>query len=182
MISEIPYFLIATLAIVGIGNGMARIATETATDFLAYWSVLFIFTLCMTYFSMMITFLAPSPILSAFLVSIITSLWVSASGVVVLFSDIRFYKWMYWTNPFQYAMSTLTTISFYCDTSLCQRQCSCPRLPDGSYVWDRIASIRSLSQERICTDVVTLAGMCTTFVVLALFFFIILKHNSPHAH
>ena len=79
-------------------------------------------------------------------------------------------------------MSTLTTISFYCDTSSCQRQCSCPRLPDGSYVWDRIASIRSLSQERIYADVVTLAGMCTTFAVLALLFFIILKHNSPHAH
>ena len=92
VISEIPYFLIATLAFVGIGNVMAGIATEKATDFLAYWSVLFLFTLCMTYFGMMITFLAPSPILAAFLVSIITSLWVSASGVVVLFSDIRFYK------------------------------------------------------------------------------------------
>jgi ABC-type multidrug transport system ATPase subunit/ABC-type multidrug transport system permease subunit len=182
VISEIPYFLIATLAFVGIGNGMAGIATERATDLLAYWSVLFLFTLCMTYFGMMITFLAPSPILAAFLVSIITSLWISASGVVVLFSDIRFYKWMYWTNPFQYAMSTLTTISFYCDTSLCQRQCSCPRLPDGSYAWDRIASIRSLSQERIDADVVTLAGMCTTFAVLALLFFIILKHNSQQAH
>ncbi|PUZ67481.1 hypothetical protein GQ55_3G438700 [Panicum hallii var. hallii] len=182
VISEIPYFLIATLAFVGIGNGMAGIATQRATDLLAYWSVLFLFTLCMTYFGMMITFLAPSPILAAFLVSIITSLWISASGVVVLFSDIRFYKWMYWTNPFQYAMSTLTTISFYCDTSLCQRQCSCPRLPDGSYVWDRIASIRSLSQERIDADVVTLAGMCTTFAVLALLFFILLKHNSQHAH
>ncbi|RCV18807.1 hypothetical protein SETIT_3G332900v2 [Setaria italica] len=182
VISEIPYFLVATLAFVGIGNGMAGIATETATDFLAYWSVLFLFTLCMTYFGMMVTFIAPSPILAAFLVSIITSLWVSASGVVVLFSDIRFYRWMYWTNPFQYAMSTLTTISFYCDTSQCQRQCSCPRLPDGSYVWDRIASIRSLSQERTCTDVVTLAGMCTTFAVLAFLFFIVLKHNSSHAH
>ncbi|KAF8776612.1 hypothetical protein HU200_003335 [Digitaria exilis] len=182
VVSEIPYFLIATLAFVGIGNGMAGIATDTATNFLAYWSVLFLFTLCMTYFGMMVTFLAPSPVLAAFLVSIITSMWVSASGVVVLFSDIRFYKWMYWTNPFQYAMSTLTTISFYCDTSLCQGQCSCPWLPDGSYVWDRIASIRSLSQERSCADVVTLAGMCTTFAMLAFLFFIVLKHNSPHAH
>ncbi|CAN6343362.1 unnamed protein product [Urochloa humidicola] len=182
VISEIPYFLIATLAFVGIGNGMAGIATETATNFLAYWLVLFLFTLCMTYFGMMVTFLAPSPVLAAFIVSIITSMWVSASGVVVLFSDIRFYRWMYWTNPFQYAMSTLTTISFYCDISLCQRQCSCPRLPDGSYVWDRIASIRSLSQARIFADVVTLAGMCTAFAVLAFLFFIALKHNSPHAH
>lgn len=182
VVSEIPYFLIATLAFVGIGNGMAGIATDTATDFLAYWSVLFLFTLCMTYFGMMVTFLAPSPVLAAFLVSIITSMWVSASGVVVLFSDIRFYKWMYWTNPFQYAMGTLTTVSFYCDTSLCQGQCSCPRLPDGSYVWDRIARIRSLSQERICADVATLAGMCTTFAMLAFLFFIVLKHNSPHTH
>lgn len=111
VISEIPYFLIATLAFVGIGNGMAGIATETATNFLAYWSVLFLFTICMTYFGMMVTFLAPSPILAAFLVSIVSSMWVSASGVVVVFSDIRFYKWMYWANPFQYVMNTLTTIS-----------------------------------------------------------------------
>ncbi|TVU49709.1 hypothetical protein EJB05_01035, partial [Eragrostis curvula] len=182
VIREIPYFLIATLAFVGIGNGMADIATQTAADFLTYWSVLFVFTLCMTYFGMMVTFLAPNPILAAFLVSIITSIWVSASGVVVLFSDIRFYRWMYWTNPFQYAMSALTTISFYCDTSQCHTHCSCPRLPDGSYVWERISSIRSLSQERLNSDVITLAGMCTTFVVLAFLFFITLKHNTPHAH
>lgn len=182
VISEIPYFLIATLAFVGIGNGMAGIATQTAADFLAYWSVLFLFTLCMTYFGMMITFLAPSPILAAFLVSIITSLWISASGVVVLFSDIRFYKWMYWTNPFQYAMSVLTVISFYCDTSQCERQCQCPQLPDGSYVWERIAHIRSLSEKRISTDVVTLAGMSIMFAVLAFLFFTVLKHNSAHAH
>ncbi|KAL6623571.1 hypothetical protein ACP70R_033450 [Stipagrostis hirtigluma subsp. patula] len=182
MITEIPYFLIATIAFVGIGNGMAGVATQTATDFMAYWSVLFLFTLCMTYFGMMATFLAPSPILAAFLVSIITSMWVSASGVVVLFSDIRFYKWMYWTNPFQYAISVLTTISFFCDTSKCRRQCTCPRLLDGSYVWERVASIRSLSQARMYSDVVTLAGMCTAFAVLALLFFTVLKHNSAHAH
>ncbi|KAL6847372.1 hypothetical protein ACP4OV_023225 [Aristida adscensionis] len=182
VISEIPYFLIATLAFVSIGNSMAGVAIQTATDFLAYWSILFVFTLCMTYFGMMVTFLAPSPILAAFLVSIITSMWVSASGVVVLFSDIRFYKWMYWTNPFQYAMSALTTVSFYCDTAQCQGQCSCPRLPDGSYVWERIASIRSLSEARVYSDVVTLAGLCTTFAVLAFLFFIALKHNSAHAH
>uniref|UniRef100_J3NE90 ABC transporter domain-containing protein n=1 Tax=Oryza brachyantha TaxID=4533 RepID=J3NE90_ORYBR len=182
VVSEVPYFLVATLAFAGIGNGMAGIGTQTATEFIAYWSVLFLFTLCMTYFGMMVTFLAPSPILAAFLVSIITSMWVSASGVVVVFSDIRFYKWMYWTNPFQYAMNTLTTISFYCDTSQCQTCCSCPRLPDGTYVWDRIAIIRSLNQERVCADVMTLAGMCTMFATLAFLFFIVLKHNLPQTH
>ncbi|TVU32545.1 hypothetical protein EJB05_24276, partial [Eragrostis curvula] len=158
VISEIPYFLIATLAFVGIGNGMAGIATQTAANFLTYWSVLFVFTLCMTYFGMMVTFLAPSPILAVFLVSIITSMWVSASGVVVLFSDIRFYKWMYWTNPFH----ALTTISFYCDTSQCQTHCSCPQLPDGSYVWERVSNIREaeLRCDNLSRDVNNICGAC----------------------
>ncbi|GKV51898.1 hypothetical protein SLEP1_g58516 [Rubroshorea leprosula] len=41
---------------------------------------------------MMVTFLAPAPTLAAFAVSIVTSLWVSASRVVVVLSDIKFYK------------------------------------------------------------------------------------------
>ncbi|TVU32503.1 hypothetical protein EJB05_24234, partial [Eragrostis curvula] len=165
VISEIPYFLIATLAFVGIGNGMAGIATQTAANFLTCWSILFVFTLYMTYFGMMVTLLAPNPILAAFLVSIITSMWVSASVVVVLFSDIRFYKWIYWTNPFQHAISALIDY----DKLLLRH------IP-------MISSIRSLSQERLNSDVITLAGMCTTFVLLAFLFFTTLKHNSPHAH
>lgn len=46
---ETPYFLSTTLADVAIGNGMAGIGTV----------VLFIFTTCVTYFGMMITFLSP---------------------------------------------------------------------------------------------------------------------------
>ncbi|GMY22062.1 Brefeldin A resistance protein [Fagus crenata] len=66
--------------------------------------------------------------------SIVTLLWVSASGVVVLLPDIKFYRWMYWSNPFQYAMNVMTSISFYCNTKGCGSECKCPRLPDGSYV------------------------------------------------
>ncbi|GLT33902.1 hypothetical protein SLA2020_084550 [Shorea laevis] len=90
--------------------------------------MLFIFTLCVTYFGMMITFLAPVPTLAAFAVSIVTSLWVSASRVVVVLSDIKFYKWIYWSNPFQYEMNTLTSISFYCNTEDCGSDYNCPRL------------------------------------------------------
>ncbi|KAI7995779.1 ABC transporter G family member 31 [Camellia lanceoleosa] len=86
-VGEIPYFLIATLAVVRIGNGMAGIETDSASEFLMYWLVLFTFTLCVTYFGMMVTFLAPMPTLAAFIVSIVTSLWVSTSRVVVLLSD-----------------------------------------------------------------------------------------------
>ncbi|OMP09385.1 hypothetical protein COLO4_05497 [Corchorus olitorius] len=174
---EIPYFFIAITAVVGIGNGMAGIATESASQFLMYWITLFMFTLCVTYFGMMITFLTPVPTLPAFTVSIVTSLWVSASGVVVVLSDIKFYRWMYWTNPFQYAMNALTSISFYCNTKNCGPDCRCPRLPDGSYVWDRVAEVRSLSHDRIYTDILILSTMCMLFASLASIFSVLLKHN-----
>ena len=115
-VGEIPYFLMETLAVVGIGNGMAGIGTQSPSEFIKYWTVLFLFTLCLIYFGMMITFLAPVPTLAAFAVSIVTSLWVSASGVLVLLSNIKFYRWMYWSNPFQYAMNVMTSINFYRNT------------------------------------------------------------------
>ncbi|KAL3515901.1 hypothetical protein ACH5RR_022803 [Cinchona calisaya] len=176
-LGEIPYFFIATLAMVGIGNGLAGIGTRSVSEFLIYWLVLFVFTLCVTYFGMMITFLAPLPMFAAFLVSILTSFWVSASGVVVLLSDIKFYHWMYWSDPFQYAINALTSISFYCNTKVCASNCSCPRLPDGSYVWDRLASLRALSYARIDTDILILAAMCVLFSSLAFLFFSTLRHN-----
>jgi hypothetical protein len=178
-VGEIPYIFIATLAVVGIGNGMAGIGTGSMAEFLQYWLVLFIFTLCVTYFGMMITFLAPLPTLAAFAVSIVTSMWVSASGVVVVLSDIRFYRWMYWSNPFQFAMNVMTSISFYCNTKECAANCGCPRFPDGSYVWDKLALLRSLDHGRMDTDILKLSAMCVLFASLAFIFFIVLKHNSP---
>lgn len=178
-VGEIPYIFIATIAVVGIGNGMAGIGTGSMEEFMMYWLVLSIFAVCVTYFGMMITFLAPVPTLAAFVVSIVTSLWVSTSGVVVVLSDIRFYRWIYWSNPFQFAMNVMTSISFYCNTKECASYCSCPKFPDGSYVWDRLASIRSLNHERMDTDMVILCAMCLLFASLAFIFFIVLKHNSP---
>lgn len=181
-VGEIPYVLIATVAMVGIGNGLAGIGTGSASEFLMYWLVLFVFTLCVTYFGMMVTFLAPLPMFAAFLVSIVTSFWVSASGVVVVLSNIKFYKWMYWTNPFQYAMNALTSICFYCNTKACNgSNCRCARLSDGSYVWDRLADARSLSQARIDTDITILSAMCVLFAGLAFLFFSMLRHNQKLA-
>ncbi|XAR52732.1 Sulfate-transporting ATPase [Bertholletia excelsa] len=177
-VGEIPYFFIATLAVVGIGNGMAGIGTGSTSDFLKYWLALFTFTLCVTYFGVMVTFLAPVPTLAAFIVSIVTSLWISASGVVVVLSDIKFYRWMYRSNPFQFAMNAMTSISFYCNTKECRQECTCPKLPDGSYVWERLAEVRSLNQERIQLDILTLSAMCFLFSCLAFLFFLVLKHNS----
>lgn len=178
-IGEIPYFLVATLALVGIGNGMAGIGTGKTNEFLVYWLVLFLFTICVTYFGMMVTFLASVPTFAAFLVSVITSMWVSASGVVVVLSDIKLYKLMYWSNPFQYAMNTLTSISFYCGAQNCRPpDCKCPQLPDGTFVWDRLVQARSLTYSRIGFDVLTLFAMSMLFAALSIVFFALLKHNK----
>jgi hypothetical protein len=166
-VGEIPYFFIAILAVVGIRNGMAGIGTQSPLEFMTYWTVLMLFTLCLTYFGMMITFLAPVPTLAAFAMSIVTSVWISASGLVVVLSNIEFYRWMYWSNPFQYAMHAMTTISFYCDTKGCGSECRCPRLPDGSYVWDKFAALRGLSHGRVDTDILILFAMCMLFASIA---------------
>ncbi|XVF31508.1 hypothetical protein REPUB_Repub16aG0152000 [Reevesia pubescens] len=49
---------------------------------------------------------------------------VSASRVVVVLTDIKFYRSMYWTTPFQYASNVLTSISFYCHKKDCGSDCS----------------------------------------------------------
>jgi hypothetical protein len=88
-------------------------------------------------------------------------------------SDIKIYRWMYWSNPFQFAMNAMTSISFYYNTKGCGAEGRCPRMPDGSYVWERLATLRSLSHESINTDIFILSAS------LAFVFFVMMKHNSP---
>ncbi|GLJ34605.1 hypothetical protein SUGI_0695940 [Cryptomeria japonica] len=190
-VAEIPYFLIATFAIVLIGNNMAGLAADNVSNFVRYWLCLFIFTVSVTYFGMMLTFLAPVPTLAAFAVSILTSIWVSSSGVVVTYSKMSgFLKALFWSNPFQYAINTLTSLSFFCDTQSpqCLQKCTqgelgcppckCQRLPDNTFAWDRLKDSRSISEGRIPADFGTLTGMCIIFAGLAFIFFVSLKHNS----
>ena len=177
-VGQIPYFLMETLAVVGIGNGMAGIGTQSPSEFIKYWTVLFLFTLCLIYFGMMITFLAPVPTLAAFAVSIVTSLWVSASGVVVLLSNIKFYRWMYWSNPFsmqwmwwpQSISTVIQRVWITVQLSTIARWFLCV---------DRFETLRSLSHERIDLDILILSAMCLLFASLASVFFVVLRHNSP---
>lgn len=73
--------------------------------------------------------------------------------MVVVLADIRFYGWMYWTNPFQYSINGMTSISVYYNAKECQSDCMHPQLPDGPFVWARLATERSLSYERIDKDI-----------------------------
>ncbi|KAK9195078.1 hypothetical protein WN943_003195 [Citrus x changshan-huyou] len=102
------YMQVILIGVISANNVISQIGTDSCWDwqwhsrnrnricseFMRYWTVVFLFTLCITYFGMMVTFLAPLPTLAAFHVSIVTSIWVSASGVVVVLADTRFYSWM----------------------------------------------------------------------------------------
>ncbi|KAJ7531024.1 hypothetical protein O6H91_14G029200 [Diphasiastrum complanatum] len=189
-VSEIPYLILITLVFVAIGNGMAGIGTDTPGHFFEYWFGLFLFTLTVTYFGIFLTIATPAPMLAAFAMSICLSIWITGSGVVVPKLRIHFYAWLYWSNPFQYAINALTSISFYCNTKspVCLAcpagkpcpACPCKQLTDVGYtfVWDRLKHLRSLNHQRISLDFVALGGMSTVLALLCVICFVFFKHNS----
>ncbi|ERN03264.1 ABC transporter G family member 36 isoform X1 [Amborella trichopoda] len=179
--AEAPYFLISSLVLVSIGNGLAGVATRSVRAFLTYWVGLWAFVMCSTCFGMMVALLVPTPAQAAFIVSVMMSMWVSTSGVLVLPPDIRlYYRALFWFNPFRLAGNVLTSVSFYCDTGRCRLSgvCSCPRLPDGVFVWDEIQAARWLNPGRVGWDILALVGMSVLFTGLASVFFVTLRHNS----
>lgn len=57
------------------------------------------------------------------LVSILISIWIPTGGLVLVYQKFTAgLIWLYWTNPLQYALNALTSISFYCDTASPQVQ------------------------------------------------------------
>ncbi|XP_002969153.2 ABC transporter G family member 43 isoform X2 [Selaginella moellendorffii] len=204
-IAEVPYLLLGTLAFVGIGNGLANLAVDSVSAFVQYWIGLFLFTLAVTYFGIFVTLLFPNSLLAMTVSSISTSVWVASSGVSIPRYNIQFYKWLYWINPYQYAVNILTTTAFHCDTgtpacNACTIGASCPgckckRLVDlekklvqiygpvfsqfirASFVWERLSKARVLEKHRIGKDFLALAFMVLLFAVLAIVSFARLKHN-----
>ncbi|EFJ30268.1 ATP-binding cassette transporter [Selaginella moellendorffii] len=199
LVSEIPYILLGTFVFVGIANGMAGVGVDTFTMFLKYWTCLFLFTMVVVCYGVFLACAAPIPTIAVTFSSIIMSMWISSSGVSVPRNRIRFYKWLYWINPFQYTINILTPTSFYCDTgttaclSCVIRQpcpgCHCKRLHDveqlltrtnttrPAFVWDRLLATRPIEMSRNHWDYLALCGMALFFAALAVTSFKFLKHN-----
>lgn len=85
------------------------------------------------------------------------------SGFMIPKSKIpSFWMWLYWANPTQYALNSLTSIAFHCDLDapLCQTcnvtvptscpDCPCVRLQDQGNVlaWYVIQSLMSLDYSK----------------------------------
>ena len=45
------------------------------------------------------------------------SIWIPTGGLVLVYQKFTAgFFWLYWTNPLQYALNAMTSITFYCDT------------------------------------------------------------------
>lgn len=122
---------------------------------------------------------------AAVLVPIVIGFWTSTGGSVVPKRMIlKTVIWIFWTNPIQWVLNSLTSITFFCDTNkptcldsgrnlACLNdptacpQCYCKRLTDArnAFVWTTIKFNRSLDHGRIPIDMLVLALYCLLFRV-----------------
>jgi hypothetical protein len=115
--------------------------------------------------------------IAAVLVPIVIGFWTATGGSVVPKKKIlNTVIWIFWTNPIQYALNSLTSITFFCDTNKPEclnnganmaclnsaaacAQCNCPRVSDLNdvFVWTQLQFNRSLNNARIPIDMLVLA-------------------------
>lgn len=125
--------------------------------------------------------------IAAVIIPIVIGFWTSSSGAVVPKKKLlKTVIWVYWTNPLQYALNSLSTIAFFCDTNkptcldsgrnmACLNdpaacpQCDCKRLDDVGHVflWTTLKFNRSFDERRVPLDMMVLALFCIFFRLAA---------------
>ncbi|CAM6101594.1 unnamed protein product [Calypogeia fissa] len=179
---EIPYLALSTLVYAAIFCGMSGMATTSAEAFFRYWFILFELTLAITFFGMFLASVSVLPQIAGTLVTIFVGFWVATSGVVVPKRKILPYlTWIFWSNPLQYALTAMTSLVFFCDTSTSDcvnnglntaclttpaacPQCHCERLSDtNALVWTTIKASRSLNYSNIKYYMLILFGFIVVF-------------------
>ena len=191
---EVPYMLFSTLLFVGVGAGMAGVALESASVFFQFWFTFFLLSLAISYLGFFLAMLFPTPQIPAVLIPMLTGIWITTGGYILPLSKIKgAYIWLFWTNPLQYALNSLTSLAFYCDTTSPQcstpgcattpsscPSCHCPRLLDygNVFVWDNLRTQRSLQIERVGLDSVYLACFALLLRLLTYIALRVLRHNT----
>ena len=126
--------------------------------------------------------------IAAVTIAIVIGFWTATGGSVVPKKKIlKVVIWVFWTNPLQYALNSLTSIAFFCDTSkptcldsgrnlaclsdpaACP-QCNCKRLDDAgnAFLWTTLKFNRSLNNARVPLDMLVLFLFCVFFRVVVL--------------
>ncbi|KAL3679045.1 hypothetical protein R1sor_022001 [Riccia sorocarpa] len=187
-LAELQYLAVSTLINSVIFCFMAQMAVDTVANFFLYWVVVFLLTIALTFMGILLASVTVLPQIASVAVTIIIGAWTSTSGVVI--PKLVMHPqgvWLYWSNPLQYALNTLTSIVFYCDVNssdcldngrnpscatsqLACPRCSCERLRDlnNIFAWSRLKVTRTLDHERIGYDILALVCFAVLFRLLTL--------------
>ncbi|CAI5462083.1 unnamed protein product, partial [Closterium sp. Yama58-4] len=124
----------------------------------------------------------PFPLQTAtVIIPVIVNIWNITSGFMIPKTDIpSFWVWLYYLNPTQFALNSLLSIAFYCDTTTpggpCSApgcatnpaacpNCTCTRISDQGNVlaWSAAEQQRSLNRGNIGWNVLALLAFVVVF-------------------
>lgn len=193
-IAEIPYSAFSTLVFVAISASLANVAVDTPKHFFEFWFTFFCLSLAITYLGLFLAIVFPQPKIASVLIPMITGAWITTGGYILpktLILDV--YKVVFWSNPLQFALNTMSAVAFFCDTEApeCQPMgcktdpsfcplCPCPRVTDfgNVFVWDLLKQQRSLQRDRVGLDWLFLLGFCLLCRVGTYIALRVLRHNT----
>ncbi|CAI5514863.1 unnamed protein product [Closterium sp. Naga37s-1] len=127
---EMPYLALTTLIFCSICFGMAGVSTHSAEDFFLFWLNFFLYSSCITYYGIFMAMLTPNAETATVIIPVIVNIWNITSGFMIPKTEIpSFWVWLYYLNPTQFALNSLLSIAFYCDTTTPGGPCSAPGCP-----------------------------------------------------
>ncbi|CAI7812434.1 unnamed protein product, partial [Closterium sp. NIES-54] len=115
------------------------------------------------------------------IIPVIVNIWNITSGFMIPKTDIpSFWVWLYYLNPTQFALNSLLSIAFYCDTTTpggpCSASgcptnpaacpaCTCARITDQGNVlaWTVAEQQRSLNRGNVGWNVLALVAFIVVF-------------------
>ncbi|CAM6092842.1 unnamed protein product [Calypogeia fissa] len=179
-LAEIPYLCISTLIFCAICFSMAGVATSEVKQFFQYWFIFFEYAASITFFGIFVAMLTPNAETATIIIPIIINFWNMTSGFMIPRNQIpNFWIWLYWCNPTMYALNSLTSIAFYCDTdnppcNTCTTSltscpgCTCVRLKEENNMltWTVLTLSRSLRYDYRTRDMCVLFGFILAFSLM----------------
>eukprot|EP00850_Spirogloea_muscicola_P017864 SM000157S02094 [mRNA] locus=s157:259267:270139:- [translate_table: standard] len=164
-LAETPYLAISILLFCSVCCSMAGVATDSVGNFFQFWFIFFEYAACITFFGIFLAMVTPNAETATIIIPVMVNIWNIMSGFMIPKNKIpSFWIWLYYLNPTQYALNSLTSIVFFCDTNStacslpgCATDpqacpaCKCPRLHDSNnqFVWTYLKSYKSLEHQHI---------------------------------
>eukprot|EP00668_Euglena_longa_P009416 GGOE01011361.1.p1 GENE.GGOE01011361.1~~GGOE01011361.1.p1 ORF type:complete len:1164 (-),score=480.99 GGOE01011361.1:341-3751(-) len=141
---DIPMAVIETFIFVTILYWMVGFSSSVS-DFLLAIVTVFLVKLTMNAFFRVLATLSPNQAVAQALSSVVVVLFVLHSGFFLSYDDIKSYWiWVYWINPLQYGMTSLSLIEFHSSRYNVLRNAADPSL---GTLGDYYLSVKGLTQD-----------------------------------